>query len=438
MPLFGECLAETVGHFFPSFGHWIAAFPEPRCAGKVVYPAPLCLWSALSLFARGLGSRRQFDADSRRDAASAEQRLRQNLNLLAGTEASDLIHGDTLNDYLTQLDPKHLSSVPPRLVQRLERMRALEHARLEGRYLIAIDATGLWSWKQRHCDACLHQTQNGVTTYYHLVLEAKLITPEGMALSVCTEFIENADPNATKQDCERAAITRLLATLKTVFPRLPLCLLFDGLYANQTVLRACRQNDWAWIISFKSGSLPTVFREYQTLKELVPHQVLETRVDDRYQRLSWAHDLEHETFRFAAFDCLTYNAEGDVIYFAWITNLPVRRDTVVALANQGGRKRWTIENQGFHNQKHQEYRLTHPYGDNPTALKNYYFIIQIAHAFVQLLVRGRLAGVFRRVIVSVRNLFRCLADSLLHERIPAEAVDPVHLAGIQIRFENSS
>jgi len=104
--------------------------------------------------------------------------------------------------------------------------------------------------------------------------------------------------------------------------------------------------------------LPIAFREFQTLKALSPDQVLESRVDGRY---------------------------------------------------------------------------------NPTALKNYYyFLIQIAHAFVQLLARGRLAGVFRRVIVSVRNLFRCLADSLLHENIPAEAVDPVHLAGIQIRFENSS
>jgi len=385
-----------------------------------------------------LGSRRQFDAESRRDAASAEQRLLQNLNLLAGTDALDLMHGDTLNDYLIQLDPKHLASVPPRMVRRLERMRAIEHARLQGRYLIAVDATGLWSWKQRHCDACLHQTQNGVTTYYHLALEAKLITPEGLALSVCTEFIENAASDAKKQDCECAAITRLLAQLKTLFPRLPLCLLLDALYANQTVLRACRQNDWAWIISFKSGSLPVAFREFQTLKALTPDQVIETQVAGHYQRLSWVHDLEHEEFRFAAFDCLTHNDDGEVVYFAWITNLPVRRDTVVALANHGGRKRWTIENQGFRNQKHQEYRLEHPYSDHPTALKNYYFLIQIAHALVQLLARGRLAGVFRRVIVSVRNLFRCLADSLLHETIPAEAVDTVRLAGIQIRFENSS
>lgn len=310
--MLGECLAETVGHFFPSFGHWVEDFPDPRCAGKVVYTARFCLWSAMSLLARGLGSRRQFDAESRRDAASVEQLLLQNLNLLAGTEAEDLMHGDTLNDYLVQLPSRHLASVPPRMVRRLERMRTLEDARLQGRYLIAIDATGLWSWKHRHCDACLHQTQNGVTTYYHLALEAKLIIPDGMALSVCTEFIENVDPDATKQDCERAAITRLLAKLKALFPRLPLCLLFDSLYANQTVLRLCRQNNWACIISFKSGSLPIAFREFQTLKELNADQVMETRVADRYQRLSWVHDLEHEGFRFNAFERIPAEAVDPV------------------------------------------------------------------------------------------------------------------------------
>ena len=180
------------------------------------------------------------------------------------------------------------------------------------------------------------------------------MTPDGMALSVCTEFIENADPLAAKQDCERAAIPRMLATLKTIFPKFPIGLLFDAAYANQTVFRLCRENGWSWIITFKEGSLPIAFREFHTLKPLVPQQVLETDVEARYQRLSWVHDLEHEGFRFAAFDCLTYNDDGEDVYFAWITNLPVRCDTVCELANPGGRKRWTIENQGFRNQKHQE------------------------------------------------------------------------------------
>lgn len=316
LPLLGEELAYTVGHFFPGFWRWVADFPDPRCAGKVVYDQALCICSPLSLFLRGLGSRRQFDHESRRDAPNPQRPLLRNLNVLARTEAFDLMHGDTFNDFLEQLDPRYLAALPPRMVRRLARMRVLEYARLQGRYLVAIDATGLWSWAERHCEACLHQTHNGVTTYYHLVLEAKLITPDGMAFSVCSEFVENIDPGASKQDCERAAVRRLLATLKALFPRLPLCLLFDALYANQTVLRLCRENGWPWIISFKDGSLPTAFEEFHALQRLCPDQVLETRVADRYQRLNWVHDLEHEGFRFAACDCLTYNDEGEVVYFA--------------------------------------------------------------------------------------------------------------------------
>ena len=430
-------MGRTIGHFFPQFGSWLADLPDTRCQGKVLYEKALCIWEGMDIFFLGLGSRRQFDHEARKDAASPEECLRQNLNRLAETEAQDIAHGDTVNDYLKKLDPQRLGSIPQRMVQRLLRMRVLEYARVQDRYLIAIDATGLWSWRTRHCEACLHQTRNGLTTYYHLVLEAKLITPDGLAFSVCSEFIENVDPHAAKQDCELAALPRLLAKLKTLFPRLPICLLLDSLYANQTVLRLCRAYDWRWIISFKEGSLPTAFGEFQTLKLLEPHNLLETSVNERYQRLSWIHDLQQEGFRFTAFDCLTYNEHGEVVYFAWMSNMLVRRDTVFELANQGGRKRWTIENQGFRNQKHQEYRLEHPYSDDPNALKNYYFIVQIVHAVVQLLVRGPLAGVFRRSIRSIKNLFRCLADSFHHQLIPAEGLDPAALAAIQIRLDTS-
>jgi hypothetical protein len=437
LPHLGEEVARTVGHFFPQFNAWLATFPDPRCQGKVVYDKEFCIWEAMGIFILGLGSRRQFDHEAHKDAATLDQCLRRNLNRLAKTEALDIAHGDTVDDYLKELDPEHLGAMPQRMSQRLLRMRVLEHARIQDRYLIAIDATGVGSWTRRHCDACLHQTHNGTTTYYHLVLEAKLITPDGLAFSVCSEFIENVDPKATKQDCELAALHRLMTKLKALFPRLPICLLFDSLYANQTVLRLCRQHDWRWIITLKQGSLPTVFVEFHTLKLLTPDNVLETSVDDRYQRLSWLHDLEHEGFRFTAFDCLTYNEDKEVVYFAWMTDMLVQRDTVCELANQGGRKRWTIENQGFRNQKHQEYRLEHPYSENPIALKNYYFIVQIVHAIVQLLVRGPLAGVFRRSIGSTKNLFRCLADSFHHQIIPVEAVDPLALSSIQIRLNTS-
>ncbi len=435
LPMMSGEIGRTIGHFFPGFWAWLAELPDFRCQGKVVYDKALCVWEAMTLFFMGAGSRRQFDYEAQKDASTPERHLLGNLNRLARSNAQDIAHGDTVNDYLVTLPPEHLGKLRTQMVQRLERMRVLEYARLQGRYLIAIDATGLWSWPERHCDNCLHQTRNGVTTYYHLVLEAKLITPDGLAFSVCSEFIENFDLQATKQDCEQKALPRLLAKLKTIFPRLPICLLFDGLYANQNVFRFCQQYDWRWIISFKEGSLPNAFGEFQTLKTVDSKNFLEKDVDERYQRLSWIYDLEHEGFKFSAFDCLTYNEHGEVVYFAWITDMQVQRDTVVELANNGGRKRWIIENQGFRNQKHQEYRLEHPYSDNPIALKNYYFIIQIVHTVMQLLVRGLLAGVFKRCIHSVKNLFRKITDSFHHDRIPAEAVDPAILGAIQIRLD---
>jgi len=437
LPALGDELGKTVYHFFPQFRRWLTALPDVRQQGKVVYEKSFCIWSALSIFIQALGSRRQFDREAIADAAGPEQILLDNLNRLAHTEQADILHGDTLNDYLCGLPPSHLGSIPPKMAGRLIRMRALDYARFFDRYLIVIDATGTHSCTTRHCPYCLTQSHNGKTTYYHLVLEAKLITPEGMVFSIGSEFVENDDPEANKQDCEQAAFPRLAAKIKERFPRLPICVLLDGLYANQNVLAVCRQHRWHWIITFKQGRLPTAFREFQTLKALCPDNVLETRVQDRYQRLSWVHDLEHEGHRFSAFDCLTYNDDLEPIYFAWITDLPVNAKRVVQLANHGGRKRWTIENQGFNNQKHQGYELEHAYSQNNNAIKNYYFILQIAHSLVQLLTHGLVAAAFKSTIVSMKNCFRRLAASLQYQPISAQAVCPQHLHSIQIRLAPS-
>lgn len=434
LPALGEKLGESVYHFFPQFRHWLTALPDARQQGKVVYNKVFCIWSALSIFMQALGSRRQFDREAQADASGRTHVLLDNLNQLAGTDEVDILHGDTLNDYLCTLPPAHLEHLPPKMVDRLIRMRSLDYARLFGMYLIVIDATGTRYSTTRHCPYCLTQTHNGKTIYYHLVLEAKLITPDGMVFSIGSQFVENADPNATKQDCELAAFPRLAAKIKERFPRLPICLLLDGLYANQNVFALCKLYHWHWIITFKQGRLPTAFREFHTLKALCPQNTIETTVQDRYQLLSWVCDLEHEGHRFAAFDCLTYNDNQEPVYFAWISDLPVNASSVVKLANHGGRKRWTIENQGFNNQKNQGYELEHAYSLNNNAIKNYYFILQIAHTLVQLLIHGLVAAVFKSAIGSMKNFFTRFADSLRHHPIPAQAVCPEALTRIQIRL----
>ena len=72
-------------------------------------------------------------------------------------------------------------------------MKALDRFRLFGRFLVAVDATGYHAFTKRHCEKCLTQKQGDRTIYYHMALEAKLVTDSGLVMSLATEFIENAD-----------------------------------------------------------------------------------------------------------------------------------------------------------------------------------------------------------------------------------------------------
>lgn len=106
------------------------------------------------------------------------------------------------------------------------------------------------TFRELHCtvpawyDYCLtRELNNGERLYYHPVLEAKLVTANGFAFSLMTEFIENADPQVEKQDCELRVFYRLSKRLKVRFPHLPMCLLLDGLFADGPTFQLCQNYD---------------------------------------------------------------------------------------------------------------------------------------------------------------------------------------------------
>lgn len=64
------------------------------------------------------------------------------------------------------------------------------------------------------------------------MLEAKLVLHPKILVSIQTEFVDNEEgKEMEKQDCERKACWRLMEKLKKAFPRLPICLCGDSLYA---------------------------------------------------------------------------------------------------------------------------------------------------------------------------------------------------------------
>jgi hypothetical protein len=310
---------------------------------------------------------------------------------------------------------------------------------LKGAFLIALDATGQLRFHRRHCPYCLTRSlSNGATLYYHPVLEAKLVTSGGLAFSVATEFIDNRD-GGEKQDCELRAFQRLAPKLKGRYPRLAVTLLGDALYACAAFFDVCRQNRWNFIVTFKQGSIPALFEEYQALRDLEGANRAEHFPDaDTHQSFAWVNGLEHQGHKLDAFECVeTVRGQAKQRYYAWLTNLPVGCASVVTLANQGGRQRWKIENQGFDVQKHHGYELEHAYSRRPVAAENFYYLLQIAHAINQLMIKGTLRKVFVKALGSLRNYYRRLAESLRNDLIGAEAVDPATAARIQIRLDTS-
>lgn len=425
-----------MAHFFPDLPKWLGQLQDTRDQDLITYCRQFLTWMGLMGFILKAGSRRQMGLE-----LDSPQAL-DNLNALAYAHQDTLPHHDSLNHFLGHVPPAELPKLRRQMIQRLVRMKALDDGRLLGRFLIVIDGTGQLHFNQRHCPYCLEQKHGEHTLYFHHVLEAKLVTPDGLALSIGSEFIVNDDPHATKQDCELKAFARLARHLKQDFPQLPLCLLMDGLYANGTAMDLCAQNHWKYIITFKEGSAPALWSDFQGLLCLCPrNRKHHATPDGAQQTLQWVEALEHvddrgRRHRVNAFQCLE-EEKDESHFFAWLTNCPVSAQTVEPLANQGGRCRWKIENEGFNIQKNGGFNLEHAYSLGDRQIKNFYVLLQIAHLILQLLERGSLLQDAQKLFGSLRNLARRLAESIRNVLIPPAAIDPLAAASIQIRLNSS-
>lgn len=427
-----EVLHTTVGHFFRELRRWLDTLPDPRDASRITYPLRSLLWVGMLMFLFHLSGRRGLRHDFNGNGALP------NLNALAETELQTLPHPDTLAYLLERLSPDGLDRLRRRMVRELLRKRCLERFRLFDRYyLIAIDATGYLSSRKPHCDRCLRETlSNGVTLYYHAALEAKLVCSNGLVFSLGTEFLQNTD-GQDKQDCELKAFYRFLPRLRAAFPQLPICLLLDGLYLNQPVLSLVTKHGCQWIITFKEGSLPDAYAEFQVLRTLLPLQQIETTDGIVQSQHSWVNDLVHAQHRFHALEWRETRPDGKVTRFLWATSFSVTANNVKTLS-EGGRLRWKIENEGFNTQKNGGYRLEHAYSKDWQAAQNFYLLTQLAHLMNQLMAKGNLLPApFKQLFGSIRSFAARLLEAWRTATIPPEALQRYLAQPRQIRFDSS-
>lgn len=186
----------------------------------------------------------------------------KNIYRVLGLKEKDYLpHYVTINECLSRLDNKELEKIRKKMNYGIIRKRSFEYEKFLGeKWLVIVDATRLFRFKERYCEHYLTKTLNRGTAeektiYYHQVLEAKLVLGDDVIVSLATEFIENPKADVSKQDCELSSFRHLAETLKKEYSRLLVCLLADSLYANETVFEICRKNKWDYLIRYKEGSI---------------------------------------------------------------------------------------------------------------------------------------------------------------------------------------
>lgn len=304
------------------------------------------------------------------------------LHFLGEDDKEFLPHGVTLNEYLEKLDPKEVQEIQQKLVYQMIRRKTFDDSRFQKSWLVLVDGTQLYSGNRKINEHCLEKCYNKGTdeekTNYHInVLEAKILLNDKVIVSIGSEFIENKkrpvgmSDEDWKQDCELKAFKRLMGKIKKKFPRLPITLLLDSLYAADPVMTMCAKNNWNYIIRYKAGSIPSIAEEYENIPEKV--------VSGNTEYINGIGYKSHEVNVLRQEEKL----EGGVRTFQWITNIKLTQNNAEKVA-KAGRKRWKIENEGFNRQKNWQGDITHACSHKMETLKNHYLMQQIADMIKQL------------------------------------------------------
>lgn len=262
---------KTIHHLIPDFRYYLLNVSDPRHKSYTTYKTDILL------FTRIFSAICNIESMNTMSRKFNNSNVIHNINSFTNSDYSDLPHYTTINNFLKKLSPDDLEFVKLKMINTLIRNKCFYQFRLLNKFWkVIIDASCIYTFKERHCEHCLTKTynkgtENEYTIYFHYVLEAKLVV-SNMVFSIASEFIENLSGEFDKQDCELKAFSRLAPKLKSFFPKLPICILADSLYACESFFEICKNNKWQFIIRFKDGSIKSLSEDFNgLLKHSVAH-----------------------------------------------------------------------------------------------------------------------------------------------------------------------
>ena len=343
-------LVNIIKQYFPQLIEKLEKLTDTRHQSYIEYKMSVITVTRLLGLLCGIKSMRETT-----EKFNTEETIKNIANLLE-IELEEIPHYDTINNVFEKLEMGELRKIQKYMVNRLIRSKMLNKYRFRDKYFqIVVDGTGIMSFKKRHCKHCLKRTynkgeENEYSIYYHYVLEAKLVVGEKV-ISIDSEFVENEDEEVEKQDCEIRAFYRMAERIKKEYPRLPIIISGDALYACEPVIETCQEKGWQYILRLKEERLKLLGEEIKCIE----------KVEGKDTNIKYWNELKYgEIHNQREANIIKYfdEKEEKTTEFTWITSFKIREKNKEELV-YFGRQRWKIENEGFNMQKNGTFDIEH-------------------------------------------------------------------------------
>jgi hypothetical protein len=354
-----------------------------------------CLMSALAMFSLKMPSLLHFN-NHRNDEI-----INHNLKVLYGIQNPP---SDTyMRERLDPINPQQFRLVFKSLFRLIQRGKILEnYVFMNGRYLMPIDGTGVFSSHAVHCKNCCEKRhKDGSITYHHQILAAVIVHPDHKEVfPFCPEPIIKQDGNH-KNDCETNACNRLFSDFKREHPHFKVIVTGDAIHSTGPRIRQLKEDDMEFILGVKPGSHESLFNWVNEL----PMQTHETVVEGIPYSFKWINlvplnDAHHDLL-VNFLDCVIDDPKSGKKHFSWITNISINVKNVYQIA-RGGRAKWKIENETFNTLKTQGYNFEHNYGHGNENLSTVLTFLMMLAFFIDQ-IQQRACGMFQAALKKMKQ-----------------------------------
>ena len=347
-----------------------------------------------------------------------------------------------IKEIIDPLDPKELAAGFKDIFCEAQRGKIMEsYVFMDGHYLVAGDGTQYFESKKIHCKRCLtKKPKNGETSYSHQMYAGCIIHPKlKPVIPLAPEPIQNSD-GKTKNDCERNASGRFLEQLRKDHPKMKFIITEDGLSSNGPHIKKIQSLGMKFILGAKPGDhkylfswvnsserqVKTVERTFYNGKKVIRRKVQKVRYINGVP-LNDANDdlkvnfLELEEIVEKRVEKIEHDSQGiaNITYvwekekttkFSWVTDINIKDSNVFTIM-EGGRKRWSIENETFNTLKNMGYNWEHNYGHGEDNLAtNFALLMMLAFMIDQ--IQELCCPLFRKVLEKLNNTKKRLWEKI--------------------------